>query len=98
MMARPNPKDLFRGLDAKAAPRLVNSEAPVVAVDTVTVNHTAPRQRSRLGKKIVTYYLDPEPFTQLKVLSAKSGLTVQELNLEALNLLFEKHQVSRIAR
>jgi hypothetical protein len=98
MMAKPNPKDLFRGLDAKAAPRLVNSEAPVVAADTVTANHAVPRQRSRLGKKIVTYYLDPEPFTQLKVLSAKSGLTVQELNLEALNLLFEKHQISRIAR
>jgi hypothetical protein len=97
MMPKPNPKDLFRGLDAKAAPRLINSEAPAVAADTVTVG-AAPRQRSRLGKKIVTYYLDPEPFTQLKVLSAKSGLTVQELNLEALNLLFEKHQISRIAR
>jgi len=95
MMPKPNPKDLFRGLDAKAAPRLINSEAPAVAADTVGA---APRQRSRLGKKIVTYYLDPEPFTQLKVLSAKSGLTVQELNLEALNLLFEKHQISRIAR
>jgi hypothetical protein len=96
MMPKPNPKDLFRGLDAKASPRLINSEAPVVAAETI--NGGATRQRSRLGKKIVTYYLDPEPFTQLKVLSAKSGLTVQELNLEALNLLFEKHQISRIAR
>jgi hypothetical protein len=47
---------------------------------------------------VVTYYLDPEPFMQLKVLAAKTGLTVQELNVEGLNLLFEKHQVSRIAR
>ena len=39
-----------------------------------------------------------EPFMQLKVLSAKTGVTVQELNLEALNVLFERHQVSRIAR
>jgi hypothetical protein len=106
-MPKPSPKDLFRGLDAKAAPRLVKSgavaipgEAPRTAADTaaVPVPVPAPRQRSRQGKKIVTYYLDPEPFTQLKVLSAKKGLTVQELNLEALNLLFEKHQVSRIAR
>ena len=55
------------------------------------------RQRSGQGKKVVTYYLDPEPFMQLKVLSAKTGKPVQELNLEALNLLFERHQVSRIA-
>jgi len=55
------------------------------------------RQASRQGKKVVTYYLEPEPFVQLKVLAAKTGRTVQELNLEALNLLFEKHQVSRIA-
>jgi hypothetical protein len=55
------------------------------------------RQASRQGKKIITYYVEPEPFVQLKVLAARSGKTVQELNLEALNLLFEKHQISRIA-
>jgi hypothetical protein len=64
---------------------------------THRVSPKAQRQTSRQGKKIVTYYLDPEPFVQLKVLAARSGKTVQELNLEALNLLFEKHQVSRIA-
>jgi hypothetical protein len=61
-------------------------------------NETTERQRSRQGKKVVTYYLDPEPFTQLKILSAKTGITVQDLSLEALNLLFERYQVSRIAR
>jgi hypothetical protein len=83
-------RNLFRGLDDKVAPRLV-TPAPGPTVSA------APRQASRQGKKIVTYYLEPEPFVQLKVLAAKSGRTVQELNLEALNLLFEKHQVSRIA-
>jgi hypothetical protein len=78
-------RNLFRGLDDKVAPRL----APVEARPS--------RQASRQGKKIVTYYLEPEPFVQLKVLAARSGQTVQELQLEALNLLFEKHQVSRIA-
>jgi hypothetical protein len=97
MMAKPNPKDLFRGLDAKTAPTFVSS-IKVPTGELSAVPATAIRQRSRQGKKIVTYYLDPEPFTQLKVLSAKSGSTVQELNLEALNLLFEKHQLSRIAR
>jgi hypothetical protein len=95
-MGKPNPKDLFRGLDAKTAPKVSPAEQP----ETTPKDSQAStqRQRSRQGKKVVTYYLDPEPFMQLKVLAAKTGVTVQELNLEALNLLFERHQVSRIAR
>ena len=95
-MATPNTKNLFRGLDAKAAPKTSAGEQPEIAPKP-THDQTL-RQRSRQGKKVVTYYLDPEPFMQLKVLAAKTGATVQELNLEALNLLFERHQVSRIAR
>jgi hypothetical protein len=95
-MGKPNPKDLFRGLDAKTAPKF---SAPEHTETTTKVSQASThRQRSRQGKKVVTYYLDPEPFMQLKVLAAKTGVTVQELNLEALNLLFERHQVSRIAR
>ncbi len=97
-MAKPDAKNLFRGLDDKAAPKLVASvEAPPTA-SPEAARVAALRQRSRQGKKVVTYYLEPEPFMQLKVLSAKTGITVQELNIEAINLLFEKHQVSRIAR
>ncbi len=95
-MGKPNPKDLFRGLDAKAAPKVSAAELPETTAKASQVS--TQRQRSRQGKKVVTYYLDPEPFMQLKVLAAKTGVTVQELNLEALNLLFERHQVSRIAR
>ena len=39
-----------------------------------------------------------EPFVQLKMLAAKTGVTVQNLNLVVLYLPFEKHGVSRIAR
>jgi hypothetical protein len=81
--------NLFRGLDDKAAP----APTPETGVSGTPV----ARQASRQGKKVVTYYLEPAPFVQLKVLAARTGRTVQELNLEALNLLFEKHQVSRIA-
>ncbi len=95
-MGKPNPKDLFRGLDAKAAPKVSTAEQPETTAKASQA--LTQRQRSRQGKKVVTYYLDPEPFMQLKVLAAKTGVTVQELNLEALNLLFERHQVSRIAR
>ena len=88
--------NLFRGFDEKAAPTPAISPAPQPT--PAASNDATARQRSRQGKKVVTYYLDPEPFTQLKVLSAKTGITVQDLSLEALNLLFERHQISRIAR
>jgi hypothetical protein len=94
MMAKKT--NLFRGFDEKAAPAAAVSAAPEPL--RLASNDATARQRSRQGKKVVTYYLDPEPFTQLKVLSAKTGITVQDLSLEALNLLFERHQVSRIAR
>jgi hypothetical protein len=92
-MVKPARTNLFRGFDEKAAPTVAAPE-PMPAAS----NETTERQRSRQGKKVVTYYLDPEPFTQLKILSAKTGITVQDLSLEALNLLFERYQVSRIAR
>jgi|HubBroStandDraft_6_1064221.scaffolds.fasta_scaffold2038521_1 hypothetical protein len=90
-MSKPNTKDLFRGLDAKASAKPVTSEA------LAHVQEMTKAAAQRQGKKVVTYYLGPAPFMQLKVLAAKTGLTLQELNLEALNLLFEKYQVSRIA-
>lgn len=95
-MSKATKANLFRGFDEKATP----SVAPARAPDPMprAVNDAAARQRSRQGKKVVTYYLDPEPFTQLKILSAKTGITIQDLSLEALNLLFERHQISRIAR
>ena len=94
-MTKPTPKNLFRGLDEKAAPKLRTVDQPDAPAPSL--ESSGQRQRSWQGKKVVTYYLDPEPFMQLKVLSAKTGKPVQELNLEALNFLFERHQVSRIA-
>ncbi|MBV8442069.1 MAG: hypothetical protein JO312_16165 [Hyphomicrobiales bacterium] len=88
--------NLFRGFDDKAGPSAALAPAPEPT--PAAASDTASRQRSRQGKKVVTYYLDPEPFTQLKILSAKTGTTIQDLSLEALNLLFERHQLSRIAR
>jgi hypothetical protein len=94
-MAKAARANLFRGFDEKAAPSAPIAAAPEPA--PASSNGATARQRSRQGKKVVTYYLDPEAFTQLKVLSAKTGITVQDLSLEALNLLFERHHVSRIA-
>ena len=94
-MSKTTKANLFRGFDDKAGPSATVAPAP--EPPPRPSKETASRQRSRQGKKVVTYYLEPEPFTQLKILSAKTGTTIQDLSLEALNLLFERHQVSRIA-
>jgi len=57
-----------------------------------------PQQASRLGKRAVTFYVSPDAFRQLGVLSAQSDRTVQSLMQEALDFLFQHHGLHRIAK
>ena len=65
----------------------------------------APRKRipkttrpaTRVGKRLVGIFVAPETWQQLKQLSLETETTAQDLGLEALNLLFEKHQLKQIA-
>ncbi|MCJ2111582.1 hypothetical protein MKK64_10295 [Methylobacterium sp. E-025] len=45
----------------------------------------------------MTAYVSPEAFRQLKRLAADTDAQQQDLLLEGINLLFEKHGLSRIA-
>src|SRR4051794_33990478 len=56
------------------------------------------QQASRIGKRAVTFYVSPDAFRQLGVLSAQSDRTVQSLMQEALDFLFQHHGVYRIAK
>lgn len=49
---------------------------------------------SRVGKKMVSAWVDPEVSLQLRRLALESGTTVQALCDEALSDLFVKYQVS----
>jgi hypothetical protein len=55
------------------------------------------RSPSRKGKRTFSVYLKPEALKQLRLLSIQTGHTGQELGEEAINLLFEKHRLNRIA-
>lgn len=59
-----------------------------------TLDRRAP---SRLGRKAVTIYLETEAHQQLKMLAVNEGRSVQALMVEAINDLFEKHRIPRIA-
>jgi hypothetical protein len=55
------------------------------------------RPPSREGKRVLSIYLPPEAWKQLRMLSLNLETSTQALGEEAINLLFEKHRVNRIA-
>src|SRR3954468_8066478 len=57
-----------------------------------------PQQQSRIGKRAVTFYVSPDAFRQLRVLSAQTDRTIQELMQESLDWQFQQHDMHRIAR
>ena len=67
---------------------------PVVELEP---NPAARRPPSREGKRVLSIYLKPEAWKQLRMLSVNLERPSQSLGEEALNLLFEKHRLNRIA-
>ena len=55
------------------------------------------RPPSREGKRVLSIYLPPEAWKQLRLLSLDTETSTQALGEEAINLLFEKHRLNRIA-
>lgn len=51
---------------------------------------------SREGKRVLSVYLTPEAWKQLRMLSLDLGSSTQALGEEAVNLLFEKHRLNRV--
>src|SRR5271166_1416544 len=74
------------------APEHPSSELPAVSQGETN------RQRSRIGKRAVTFYVSDEAFRQLGVLSAQTDKTIQSLMLEAVDWVFQTHGLARIAR
>ncbi len=56
-----------------------------------------PRPPSREGKRVLSIYLPPEAWKQLRMLSLNLETSTQALGEEAINLLFVKHRLNRIA-
>jgi hypothetical protein len=57
----------------------------------------AQRPPSREGKRVLSIYLQPAAWKQMRMLSLNLETSTQALGEEALNLLFEKHRLNRIA-
>jgi hypothetical protein len=65
----------------------------------IPVMMSKPKMRppSREGKRVLSVYLEPEAWKQLRMLSLNIETSTQALGEEAINLLFEKYRLNRIA-
>ena len=76
-----------------AATAQADSPPPLPEVET----KKSVRPPSREGKRVLSIYLPPEAWKQLRLLSLNLETSAQTLGEEAINLLFEKHRLNRIA-
>ncbi len=69
--------------------------APDAAPPAKGINGKRPP--SRTGKRVLSVYLDPLAWKQLRQLALDGETTTQALGEEAVNLLFAKHGLNRSA-
>jgi hypothetical protein len=72
----------------------VASPAAVLAGEGGSATRRPP---SREGKRVLSVYLDPLAWKQLRQLALDTETTTQGLGEEAVNLLFAKHGINRTA-
>jgi len=97
MSKRPS---LFAAKAPQAAPA-VEAEQPEPLSQIVEIKKPPAKSKSRPpsreGKRVLSVYLTPEAWKQLRMLSLNLESSTQSLGEEAINLLFEKHRLNRIA-
>jgi|SRR3954470_7796524 hypothetical protein len=89
MPKRPN---LFAMKSAEAAEEPAAAPVPPPAPKPATV-----RPPSRAGKRVLSIYLDPIAWKQIRQLALDGDTSTQALGEEAINLLFAKHGLNRSA-
>jgi hypothetical protein len=88
----PKRPSLFAVNSGEAAQDAVLAPAAATAPKLVTV-----RPPSRAGKRILSIYLDPVAWKQIRQLALDTDTSTQALGEEAINLLFAKHGLNRSA-
>jgi hypothetical protein len=95
MARRPSLADADAGPTRKPVAAL--APAPVAAPVPVA-KPEARRAPSRVGRKGVAFWIDPDAARQLRVMAAEEDRTTQSLMEEALDLLFANRGKNRLAR
>jgi hypothetical protein len=73
--------------------------APPAAVphEASSANRTVVKGKGRQGRQFIAAHVVPEAAKQFKLLAVHQGCTTQALLVEAINDLFAKYGLSRIA-
>ena len=74
------------------------SETPAAPTPISEAASAKPASNGRQGTKLIGGHFAPEVSTQLRILAAEEGTTVQRLLAEALDDLFVKKGRGRVAR
>jgi hypothetical protein len=83
--------------DMAKRPSLFRSKSPDDAEPPAPAAAETTRPPSRAGKRVLSIYLDPLAWRQIRQLALDNETTTQALGEEAVNLLFEKHGLNRSA-
>lgn len=78
-------------------PALAAEEPAATAAPAAPSQARAAKAKTREGKRNVTAFVDEAAHRQLRMLAATEDAAMQDLFVEALNLLFENRGLSRIA-
>lgn len=92
MMAKPN------ALQAVLDRAKAGGDTPAAPEPEVAATSAKPVSGGRQGTKLIGGHFAPEVSTQLRILAAEGGTTVQSLLAEALDDLFVKKGRGRIVR
>lgn len=76
---------LFQSEDRHASPPIVGATKVAIAVPA---NDSKGRPVSRQGKKVLSVFLEPKAWRQLRSMALDEETTTQALGVEAVNLLF----------
>ncbi len=82
---------------SKAIPDTLKADARPSTEDVMPEATGTKRPPSRAGKRVLSVYLDPLAWKQLRQLALDTETSTQALGEEAVNLLFTKHGLNRSA-
>ena len=92
-MRKGNLQDFLENSEEKVESPTSESEPDVVELQSKT-----QRSKTRQGKKMASVFMDMPVFKQLQILKIETGLSIQELLIKALNLLFQVYNKPPIAK
>ena len=92
-MSKSNLQNFLENTEGKVETPIPKSESDVVELKPKT-----QRSKTREGKKMASVFFGKDVHNQLSILKIETGLSIQDLLIKALNLLFQAYNKPPIAK